>query len=154
MDALSLAVAEVTGGLNNEHHDLKDPDQDVGKCYNLRVNVDFDVQVNLYQNARGDVTRELRLLTSDLLTVRKDINDLKADALVLTNHGATPLAGEDTTISTEEGQIKKIVRKANGDIDTVNSELATAYNMANSAATPSCPGQGPHKPPAQLKPVT
>src|SRR5262249_37011034 len=136
---------QVTGAVNYERGDLK-PAAHVGLCYNLRVNVDFDVRVNLYQDAKGNVSRELKLLASDLKAVRTDINDLKSDADVLTNHGAAPLAGESSTVATEEKHIGVIVGEANKDINQVNREMTAAYSMANQVASAHCPGQGPPKP--------
>lgn len=82
--------------------------------------------------------------------MRKDIDDLKNDAAVLTNHGATPLAGEPTTVATEQAVMDRIIGKANRDIRQVNKEMAAAYVMAHDKATASCPGVPTRKPPAPI----
>ena len=150
MIALSFAVKQVTGDLRGEKHDIRVPGPGVDPCYSLSTNVGFDLDTNLYQDARGNVIHEVNDLRSDLAAVRKDIEDLKNDATVLTNHGATPLAGEPTTVATEQEVIDRIIGKANRDIRQVNQDMAEAYTMAHDKATASCPGVPTRKPPAQI----
>jgi hypothetical protein len=119
-----------------------------GDCYNLEGIVNYDVQGKVDYDLQGPTAADSQGLASDLASARSAVGTLQADLSGLSSAGLPAPAGAAAAITTAQNTISTAVTTANGDISAVNSDVVTAYQVANGIATGSC--SGPGNPPSPL----
>jgi hypothetical protein len=68
--------------------------------------------------------------------------------VVLAASGLSATPGAAAAISAVQAAIASAISTVNADIDHVNDDLVTAYQIADSVGTGACAGDGPGTPPA------
>ena len=153
--ALSSAVSQINTDLSSETTDANSGAGDsAGPCYNLTANVDYDVKTTINHDAQT-VAYDASNLQYAITTVRQDIGNLVNDVTAIANEGATPPVSElNSFISSTNAEIQQAVAKGNAEIDQANTDVASAYNTANTLATGSCSGKGPGSAPGPIAHVS
>ncbi|MDH6144153.1 hypothetical protein P3T35_006190 [Kitasatospora sp. GP30] len=149
----------VRADLDKANSDLQQERRDIGNgngdnCYNIQVTVDYDASTNVGYDvttaASYDVGREQSALTS----ARSDIQAVQRAEAALNTAGLPATPGASDAITTAQQHDTEAVTTTNSAIDSLNSDLATAYSIAKSAGTGSCAGDGPGSPPAGLSHIS
>ena len=121
-----------------------------GDCYNLEGVVNYDVQGKVDYDLQGPTASDSQGLASDLASARSAVQTLQTDLSGLSAAGLPAPAGASAAITAAQNTISTAVSTANGDISAVNSDVVTAYQVANGIATGSCAEDGPGSPPSPL----
>ena len=115
-------------------------------CYNLRQNVDVEVQ-RMDRFAARTVIDNVAALQADVATLRRQRADFKRDINDFVNDGVARPKGERGTIEAITDEIQGAVKKANGTIKLIRAKLHQAHSSAAKLATGLCAGDGPHQAP-------
>ncbi|WP_035803895.1 hypothetical protein [Kitasatospora mediocidica] len=134
--------------LQQERQDIVNGNGD--NCYNVQVTVAYDARTNVGYDVTTSASYDVGQERSALTSAGSDIQAVQRAEAALSTAGlpATPGAGD--AITTAQQHDTEAVATTNSAIDSLNSDLATAYRIANSAGTGSCAGDGPGSPPAGL----
>ena len=118
------------------------PGPTVASCYNLRQNV--DVEINTMDSfAAGTVTDNVAAMQSNVATLRAERSDFERDINDFVNDGVVRPKSEPATIEAITVQIRAAVTEADATIMRIRAKLQEAHSSAARLATSSCASAAP-----------
>ena len=148
--ALTSAVGQENSDLQAEMKDVNNGQGDAaGPCYNLQVNVDYDVKTNIGRDAQN-VSYDVGNMKNAVAIVRQDINNIVTDMTAIANEGVAIPPDVQQFVASAATQMQQAIGAANAQIDQANTYVSDAYTAANGLATGQCSADGPGSAPGAM----
>jgi hypothetical protein len=151
----SSIVSQIGDDVQSTQNDLSTTRQNAAsgngdQCINASTTVYNDAATTVYNDVLTTVYNDVGTAQTDIASVRSDISTVQSDQAALKSAGLPGTPGTGAAISAAQSAIASAVSTINAGIDHANSDLDTAYQIANSVGTGPCAGDGPGNPPSGL----
>lgn len=145
-------VTTTDNDLARERQDAANGNGD--QCINASTTVYNDAATTIYNDVLTSGYNDSDNEETGIQQLRKEVSAVQSDESTLRNDGLQLLSGMDDAISAGQQQAAEAVATTNKAIDQLNADLASAYQVANSAGTGDCANDGPGAAPSGLSHIS